>query len=919
MSTNHGQFETAQYLRTQKERILKIWEERVRECVPAAREMETLVLRNSLPLLIEELASTLSGLKPVKQQVREERELAREHGRNRSGAPAYDLSQMIEEYQVLRRVLFEVLRQNKPLSNDETDRVIDAITIGIRDATSEFLKLRKVQDDAYEAKLEKSEERYRSVVEGVLDHAIIRTDLNGIVVDWNPGAENIFGWMRDEVVGKHASFFFTPEDVVDGVHLQEMATAARDGKAEDNRWHMKKGGDRFFATGVMNPLFDPTDAVVGYVKVLRDATVLRQSQIALAESEGRYKLATGATLNVIWDWNLLNGEVIWNEALTSELGYSEECRKSTGEWWGEHIHPQDRERVLTKIHHHIDSGLDRWTDEYRFRSNDGTYRIFRDRGALLRDHAGQVIRMIGAMEDVTLERERFAQLEEAGARFRSTYEFAAVGVAMTDRNLHFIHTNLAYQKLTGYSDAELKQKTISDLNHPDDNAPNHGSLDEILQGKTPAFVIEKRYIRKDRSEVWVRNSVSTTRDSAGNITGIVALSEDITERKGIEAALHHAREAADSANALKTVFLANMSHEIRTPIGVIQGFADLLAEQKLAEEPAHWVETIRRNTRQLTSLIGEILDLSKVEADKVEIEKVEFSLNEVVDDLRNSMTLRAEEKGLALVIQSEPSLPAFVRTDPTRLRQILINLIGNAIKFTEQGTVRVIFTSTEGPTKKLRVLVTDTGIGLSNLQRAKIFEPFVQADSSMTRRYGGTGLGLSISKKLALALGGDLHVVESSAGSGSTFELTVCCLSHTGDAQATRAQYRAGNTLFDFSGKKILLVEDSPDNRVLVARMLKETGAIITTEPNGLLGANRARDEHFDVVLMDIQMPEMDGYGAIKLLRSEGYGRPVIALTAHALKEERERALSFGFNDYITKPISKLNLFEMIAKSIAKS
>ncbi|MBL8757058.1 MAG: response regulator [Phycisphaerae bacterium] len=447
---------------------------------------------------------------------------------------------------------------------------------------------------------------------------------------------------------------------------------------------------------------------------------------------------------------------------------------------------------------------------------------------------------------------------------------------------------------------------------------------------------------KDGREYWVATTNVAARDTRGRITRFVSIRADITERKRAEAALAVksqqlalACEAAEGASRAKSEFLANMSHEIRTPMTAILGFADVLAEEGDAPDTQDLrreaLATIRRNGEHLLAIINDILDLSKIEAGKMGIERTVMSPAAIIQDVVALMRVRSAAKDLTLEVVYETPVPRTIECDPLRLRQILVNLIGNAIKFTDKGAivVRVRLVS-DGPDSVLRLSVQDSGIGMTPEQLGQIFGAFAQVDSSATRRFGGTGLGLMISKSLVEMLGGTM-TVESAPARGSTFTFTLATgplagvsMIHPGrDLEALRIadpaapSARSAGTL---DGLQILLAEDGADNQRLIGHMLGRAGASVTTVDNGRKAVEAIRDaarpgrSPFHVVLMDMQMPEMDGYSAVRIIRSEGYSLPIIALTAHAMHGDREKCLDIGCDDYITKPIDRERLIAACAE-----
>jgi len=380
------------------------------------------------------------------------------------------------------------------------------------------------------------------------------------------------------------------------------------------------------------------------------------------------------------------------------------------------------------------------------------------------------------------------------------------------------------------------------------------------------------------------------------------------------------RDAAEAANRAKSQFLANMSHEIRTPLTAILGFAENLAQPALADrERVDAARTIVRNGEHLLQLINDILDLSKVEAGRFEVEQIRFRPVAVVEEVASILRPRALQKEVGLEVDWSSPVPETILSDPTRFRQILVNLVGNAIKFTERGEIRV---EARLEAERLICRITDTGIGMTEEQVGRLFRPFSQADSSTTRRFGGTGLGLSISRHLARLLGGDI-VVESAPGAGSTFVISLATGPLDGIKLIAGDDVRAAHTETDAAEQekrlagRVLLAEDGADNRLLISGILRKWGLEVAVAVDGedavaAALASRSATKPFDLILMDMQMPRLDGYGAASRLRREGWEGPILALTANAMATDRQLCLDSGCNDYATKPIQRSQLFRQL-------
>ena len=500
--------------------------------------------------------------------------------------------------------------------------------------------------------------------------------------------------------------------------------------------------------------------------------------------------------------------------------------------------------------------------------------------------------------------------------------------------------NEGAKKLKQYESAEIIGKHYSVFYSAEDRAKGKPEQ-ELEEVKRHGRYEEDGWrVRKDGTRFWANVIITSVKDSHGALSGFSKITRDLSERKQAEEALKISNSSlesrvlerteqleqsvliAESANFSKSEFLANMSHEIRTPIGAILGFTDLMKNPANApEENRSYIAIVERNSQQLLRLIDDILDLSKVEAGKMSVESIQFSLAEMLAEFTSHMAFKAQEKGIGFQFKVDTKFPDLICSDPLRLRQILTNVIGNAIKFTDKGSVELIIAFAN---HTLKFTVKDTGIGISKAQEARLFQPFTQADTSTTRKFGGTGLGLILSKRLADALGGKLELIESQEGIGTTFQFEVHSTllpnaklvgrdALTTVPRARPSSYKESQVLH---GLKVLLVEDSPDNQMLISRYLNKEGAQVKTASDGASGVELALNEMFDVVLMDIQMPILDGHEASKILRQSKYSGPIIALTAHAMNEERTKCFASGFTEFLTKPIQRDLLIEVLSRYV---
>ncbi len=538
--------------------------------------------------------------------------------------------------------------------------------------------------------------------------------------------------------------------------------------------------------------------------------------------------------------------------------------------------------------------------------------------------------------------ERLATSER---RIRTIIDTALDALVSMDGEGRITDWNAQAESTFGWTKAEAIGQSLGELIVPPELRATHAEGLRRYRATGESRVLGQRVevpaLRRDGATITVELAITPVK-VAGGVHFSVFL-RDITEKKLAHEELLRAKEAAEGSNQSKSEFLANMSHEIRTPMTAILGFADLLEEDgdytRAPERRKEAISTIKRHGHGLLTIINDILDLSKIEAGKMTVECIECSVESVLEEVRSLMGVRAADKKLTLELVHETPIPERIKSDPTRLKQILINLVGNALKFTEVGGVTITAgcdrAALGGPV--MRFEVSDTGIGLTEEQRSRLFRAFEQADTSTTRKYGGTGLGLRISERLVGLLGGTIDV-KSEPGRGSTFGVTVAVGSLEGVAmldpseimariaeeEATKATASAAGAADPamLAGRRLLLVEDGIDNQRLIAHHLRKAGAEVSLAENGrvaldmltsppVAGSDRReliRPCPYDLVLMDMQMPVMDGYSAARRLRGLGFETPIIALTAHAMSGDRDKCLAAGCDEYATKPIDKVAL-----------
>ncbi len=905
---------------------------------------------------------------------------------------------------------------------------------------------KKAEERAHE--LAASNERFRLFVESVEEYGFMQIDPAGRFIGWNSGAEKILGFMESEIIGQSFSRIFTDQDIAKGVPEKELQTALANGRADDTRWHQRKGGSLFWAHGLTTVLKDEGGRVRGYAKVIRDYTSQKRAEEALKASDAALQkskrwfesvldqmpigvviveLGTGLTISsnktarqlgeadlstlpfvkaenaefltdskgrILGEeesprmrtargeqlqglevtrhrpGNILpllinsailppmHGEpargVLVFQDITKRKGTEQRLRESEEKFrmlansipqltwmadgqgsiywfnqrwydytgskldgakdlaWRFVCHPGDIERVEAYFTECIKSG-DSWEDVFPIRSHDASYRWFLSRAEPIKSADGGILEWFGTSTDVT----ESMVAEEANGRLAAIVNSSDDAIITKTLDGIITSWNDGAQSIFGYTAGEIIGHSIKKLIPADRFQEEDEFIANVLRG---GRVSHHQTIRlgKDGRPVDISVSISPVNDKHGKVIGIANVARDIRQQKKFEKELQRAKETAEEASRSKSQFLANMSHEIRTPLNAIIGFAELLEANGLSEQMLKdFSATIRRNGRLLTQIIDDILDLSKVEAGKLTIDRIRCQLPLLLQDVEALMRQPAREKGIALTIRFKGPAPNVISTDPVRLKQVLINIIGNAVKFTSDGQVEVTITQNVRQTQRtIEFLVKDSGRGISPEQAGGLFQPFTQADASTTRIFGGTGLGLVLSRRLAQALGGNVELAESALGAGSTFKITI-----DAGPESDWTDIDALNSNNSSIGRqqpnlnllkvKVLVAEDSIDSQKLIGHVLEQEGAEVMLAIDGEEAVKKALEQNPDIILMDLQMPKIDGLEAIKILRRHGFEKPIIALTAHAMKEARDESLGAGACDHVSKPI---NFKELIPK-----
>ncbi|HJT89918.1 MAG TPA: PAS domain S-box protein, partial [Bryobacteraceae bacterium] len=660
--------------------------------------------------------------------------------------------------------------------------------------------------------------------------------------------------------------------------------------------------------------------------IARNITERRKAQDALRESEERFRIMADHCPTLIWVSDAQGGSQFVNRAYLDFFQTTYEKLEARN--WQPFVHPEDAPQYVGSFMRAVRERA-RYQAEARVRRGDGAWRWIASYAEPRFSASGDFLGHVGLSMDITDRKQAEDALRRSEEKFRQLAENIREVFWMrnTEPN-EILYVSPGFEHVWGRSPEELYRNPLAWAMaiEPEDRDSVLSLFERQTRGEP---TLAEYRIRTPRGEVkWIRDRAFPVRDAEGRVIRVAGLAEDITLYKEAEAALRDAKEKAEAANRAKSEFLANMSHEIRTPMNGVIGMAGLLLDTELSEEQREYAEIVRSSAESLLAVINDILDFSKVEAGKLEMEVVDFDIRRTVEDAIQLLGAEAERKGLTLESETGAGIPWRVRGDPGRLRQVLLNLVGNAVKFTAQGGVKVRarLDREEERSVMVRISVEDTGIGIPADRQADIFSPFTQVDGSTTRRFGGTGLGLAIARQLVGLMGGEIGV-RSEEGKGATFWFTAVFGKAPEPAGAGPERVggaakgaQIGRNLAPLARTgRILVAEDDTTNQKVILAILSKFGCRADAVANGHEALASLRRIPYDLVLLDCQMPEMNGCDTAVMIRNPRSGVvnpdiPIIAVTALAMTGDREKCLMAGMSDYLAKPVEPAALAAMLDK-----
>jgi PAS domain S-box-containing protein len=738
-------------------------------------------------------------------------------------------------------------------------------------------------------------------------------DKQGVILSVNVAFCNLLSCAVEDLIGKELGSFvhhqyqhLFQKNLLETKCDNFLLTLSQKGKKPANcYWHHQHINQFVYAKCSYEFLFSPQQ------------TDLLPNNTSLDRILNRQVLDDG-----IWDWNLEKSTMYYSPRWKEIMGYADDELYNDTTTWQNIIHEEDLKVTLQLIADYNSGNVPKFELMQQFyHKNNSTVYVY-CRATHFKDENGKVVRMVGVVNDITPIKLAEEKLRKSETILKKAQEIAKMGSWEWNTLENKITWSEQLYKILGFevNAFEPKDSSFLEFIHPADRAAVMNEVWTAIRNKK-AGLIECRVIRKDKTEILIRCEGQIEYNSFKVMTRVIGVVWDITEQKRAELELIKAKEIAENSVQVKEQFISTMSHEIRTPMNAVIGMTSLLLQENPQLHQIEYLNVLQSAARNLLLLINDILDFSKIEAGKVVFEKIDFNLPEVLKNIANIYQYNAKEKGLVLRLDLDSAIHPYLIGDPTKLTQILTNLVSNAIKFTTIGSVTlgIRLEKAENQQVSIEFSVKDTGIGIAPDRINSIFESFTQASAETTRKYGGTGLGLTISQNLVELQGGKLQV-ESKLGEGSTFKFTITFEKSALDYIPTTIQSNLTTLPESLDGVHILVAEDNDANRFVISRFLNKWKVSYDFAYNGQEAVQKVQEKHYDLIFMDLHMPILDGYEATKAIRAlqdaNNYYKnlPIIALTASVLTSVKLKIESIGINEFLMKPFEPQTLYRIIAK-----
>jgi PAS domain S-box-containing protein len=788
---------------------------------------------------------------------------------------------------------------------------ISASVSPVKDAQGKLVAVASILRDISERKRAEAARALLAAVVESSDQGIIAVSLEKKILSWNKGAQAIYGYSAEEILGKPTESTIIPPERMEEYNALFARVLSGETLIQFESERHNRDGRLIEVALTYSPIKGVQGEVIGVSAIVRDITQSKATQQALREAEENYRNLIHNIPDVTWIIDSKNRVAFVSPNSEKLYGYTQaECYAKGVSIFFDSVHPDEAPHIRHLFRLFFEHGAP-FDVEFRIRRKDGEWRWVHNRSIQTFEKNG-LRYASGLVTDITQRKTAEESLRQSEQRYRLLFERNLAGVFRCLPAGDVVDCNDAAATILGYdSRLDLIGRSAADVFFdPENKETDVRKMAE--QGSVSNRELGLR--RKDGIPVWVMANTSLVQGQyCLEVEGTFI---DITARKQAEEQMLHAKEAAEAANRAKSEFLANMSHEIRTPMNGVIGMTDLALDTALTPEQRDYLETVKSSAGSLLDIINDILDFSKIEARKLELDRVPFSVRDVIRTTIKDLSVQARQKQLSLLYHCAADLPDMAIGDPGRLRQVLMNLVGNALKFTSRGEIEV--RATRLPDQSLQFSVSDTGIGIAADKQKSIFEAFVQADTSSTRQYGGTGLGLAIASQLVTLMQGRIWL-ESKIGSGSTFYFTACFGLAT--AAQIKDESRAPRTELAPTKKlHILIADDNLINLRLARSLVAKQGHSAVAVGSGREALLALEQGNFDLVLMDVQMPDMDGFETTKAIRAQELTSqkhlPIVAMTAHAMSGDRERCLEAGMDSYVTKPVDATKLFTAIVDAV---